>query len=112
MGRRKSRMDVLCCGLPQYLFLPEDTSLDKPSQYRAWAYWVTASPRADRFDPTTSGAPSFSSAGSTLHIAGRPRLEIAAQVHRWFLHGALESDGDPRTICNWDRAAALRSSRH
>src|ERR1044071_2923195 len=105
-------MDVLSRGLPKYLFLPEDTCLDKQSQYRAWACWVMASPMADRFDPTTSGAPSFSSAGSTVDIAGRPHLETAGQVHRWFLRGAPESDGGPRTICNWDRAAALRSSRH
>src|SRR6266496_1832855 len=37
---------------------------------------------AGRFDRTTSGAPNFSLAGSTIHSPGKPRLEIAALVLR------------------------------
>ena len=55
---------------------------------------------AGRFDRTTSGAPSFSSAGSTIHSPEKLRFEIAALVLRLFFRVALESDGDPRTICN------------
>src|SRR4030095_8568660 len=105
-------MDALCRGLPKYLFLQEDTYRDKRSRYRASACWAMALPMADRFDRTTSGAPSFSLARSTIHIPGKPRLEIAALVLRLFLRVALESDGDPQTICNSDQAMAPQSSRH
>src|SRR4029077_16446365 len=71
-----------------------------------------ALPMADRFDRTTSGAPSFSLAGSTIHIPGKPRLEIAALVLRLFFRVAPESDGDPRTICNSDQTVGPRWSRH
>src|SRR5439155_1423007 len=74
MVRRRFRMDALCRGLPKYLFLPEDRCRDKPSRYRASACWAMASPMADRFDRTTSGVPSFSLAGSTIHISEKRRL--------------------------------------
>src|SRR6266487_6426751 len=112
MVRRKSRTGALCRGLPKYLFLPGDTCLDKRSQYRASACWAMALPMADRFDRTTSGAPSFSLAGSTIHIPGKPPLEIAALILRLFFRVALELDGDPRTICNWDQTVTPRLSRH
>src|SRR6266487_3599034 len=98
MVRRKSRTGALCRGLPKYLFLPGDTCLDKRLQYRASACWAMALPMADRFDRTTSGAPSFSLAGSTVDILEKPHLEIAGQVRRLFFHGGLELNGDRRTI--------------
>src|SRR5437016_10602754 len=105
-------MDALCPGPPKYLFLQEDTCLDRLLQYRASACLVRASPMADRFDRTTFHVPNFSLARSTIDIPGKPRLEIAEPVRRLFFRVGLELDGDPRTICNWDRAPALPLSPH
>src|SRR4030095_6446022 len=101
-------MDALCRGLPKYLFPLEDTCLDKQSQYLESACWGRASPKAGRIDQTTSGAPSFSSAGSTFDIPEKPRLEIAEQVRQLFFRDALESGEDRRTIGNSDQAVAPR----
>src|SRR5262245_18230121 len=105
-------MDALCRALRKYLFLPEDTYRDKRSQYLASPCWVMASPTASRFDRTTSCDPSFSSAGSTIGIAERPRLEIGEQVRRSFFRDAPGSSEDRRTICNSDQAAVLRQWCH
>src|SRR5437870_4908706 len=105
-------MDALCPGPLKYLFLPEDTCLDRPLQYRVLACSVRASPMADRFDRTTSRASNLSLARSTIDIPRKPRLEIAEPVRRLSFRVGLESDGDPRTICNWDQAPALPLSLH
>src|SRR5439155_15806503 len=101
------------CRVPQTcLCLPINTSQDTRLPCRAPACSVTASPMAGPFDQTTWPAASFSLAGLTTDNPGMLRLEIAAQVRRWFFHGALEANACRQTICNWDQAAVPLSSFH
>src|SRR4029450_10859552 len=111
MAHQKFRM-VVSCHVPLKCWcLRTDKCPDKPWQCRASAYWVMALPMADRFDQTTSLAPSFSSAVRTVHTLGMLRHGIAVPVRQLCGHAEREWNACRRTIYKSGQAPALQLLR-
>src|ERR1700704_3792362 len=107
MELRKFQTVALSRDLRKCLSLRADTFLDKRWRYRTSACWARASPSANRFGRTTSSAPSFSSARSTIDIREKLHREIAAPTRQSCGHVAPEWDAFQQTMHNPGAAPAL-----